>query len=114
MRKWGWDGVSDPEASEFGEFILTVSFSFCLRGAVEGDGCNDVKFSVQLYSRDTLPHHHHHPSTNPPQCGRARFPNNPELLITYANFFIEVREIDADREPVTVNCLCWCSTGPAL
>jgi hypothetical protein len=28
MRKWDWDGVPDPEACEFGEFILTVSVNF--------------------------------------------------------------------------------------
>lgn len=101
MRRWDWDGIPVPEATEFGEFILKVSwhqFHSCWEWEVHTVyvHCRAMRFTYQASiqkggSADSEEAgSQRHPSLSA-QCGMARHPNTPLLLISHANFCIEVR-----------------------
>jgi hypothetical protein len=99
MRKWDWEGAAVPEACDFGEFILQVG------GAGVGGGWDRMAWGAEsldacvLMAGPELPSPRTllgHPPAPARQCGLARLPDNPVLLITYANFFVEVRAGDEE------------------
>lgn len=104
MRKWDEDGIPGPEDAAFGEFIVKV-------GGCGGGGLLDAASSPSALpcrrcqqpncpagkARRDDPRAATHTHMLPPlrtsthtQCGLARFPNNPGLLVMIANLHLTV------------------------
>lgn len=100
MRKWDEDGIPDPDACEYGEFVLkvggievyllewTCTPSSWIRPWLQVPGswlATHCIICVQAGHMHLLPMVFL-------QSGMARMPNNPALLVSYASFLIEVRK----------------------
>lgn len=85
MRVWDEDGIPDPDAVAFGEFILKVLLLLCARVP------HPALPKQHLLHWQRSASHQPPPAPPPRQCGMARFPNNASLLIAAANVHIAAR-----------------------
>lgn len=86
MRVWDEDGIPDPDAVAFGEFILKVPLLLCVRARPILRCPSSTSYTGSAAHLTSPP-----PAAPPRQCGMARFPNNASLLIAAANVHIAAR-----------------------